>query len=199
MSTGGTTTADVSSAILRDAPAPAQSIRADLPPDLERIIGRCLEKDPELHIQTAKDVRNELELVRRAIGSSASAASSARQALPVAGAARTSSFQFKGKSEDLAVIGRKLNVATLLEGCVRKAGNRVRIAVQLVKTTLLGDEPDSNASGEVKAEVVAAAKGRGTDPEAHRLFLQGRDDPLCYNSLPSASHRPLASELRPPA
>jgi len=48
-------------------------------------------------------------------------------------AARTSSFQFKGKNEDVAVIGRKLHVATVLEGSVRKSGNRVRISVQLVK------------------------------------------------------------------
>ena len=46
---------------------------------------------------------------------------------------RTSSFQFKGKAEDLRVIGQKLNVATILEGSVRKAGTRVRITAQLVK------------------------------------------------------------------
>jgi TolB-like protein/Tfp pilus assembly protein PilF len=48
-------------------------------------------------------------------------------------AARTSSFQFKGTKDDLSAIGRKLKVATLLEGSVRKVGRRVRIAVQLVK------------------------------------------------------------------
>ncbi len=53
--------------------------------------------------------------------------------LQVAG--RTSSFAFKGKNEDLRVIGEKLNVAHILEGSVRKAGDRVRITVQLVKTT----------------------------------------------------------------
>ncbi len=47
--------------------------------------------------------------------------------------ARTSSFAFKGKSDDIATIGARLNVATLLEGSVRKSGNRVRISVQLVK------------------------------------------------------------------
>ncbi len=248
---GGATTADVTSAILRDPPAPVQSVRADLPPDFERIIDRCLEKDPERRVQTAKDVRNELERVRRWGESGASSiprtapGSASLQDVPsiavlpfvnrsrdeedeyfadgladellnvlvkIRGlrvAARTSSFQFKGKGEDLAVIGQKLNVATLLEGSVRKSGNRVRIAVQLVKvadgfhlwsetydrtlddifavqddiaqsvvkelrTTLLGEEPSSKASGEVKAEVAAAAKGRGTDAEAHRLFLQGR-------------------------
>ena len=49
--------------------------------------------------------------------------------------ARTSSFYFKGKSDDVATIGAKLNVATLLEGSVRKSGNRVRISVQLVQVS----------------------------------------------------------------
>jgi len=124
-------------------------------------------------------------------------------------AARTSSFQFKGKHDDIAVIGRKLNVATVLEGSVRKAGNRMRISVQLVKVadgyhlwsetydrtlddifavqddiaqsvvkelraTLLGEVADAKSSQEVTAQLAAATKGRATDPEAHRLFLQAR-------------------------
>ena len=124
-------------------------------------------------------------------------------------AARSSSFKFKGKNEDLAVIGAKLNVATVLDGSVRKAGNRVRISVQLVKvsdgyhlwsetydrtledvfavqddiaqsvvmelrTTLLGAEADSGARGRAKADVAKAAKGRGSDAEAHRLYLLAR-------------------------
>jgi TolB-like protein/Tfp pilus assembly protein PilF/predicted Ser/Thr protein kinase len=48
-------------------------------------------------------------------------------------AARTSSFQFKGKNEDLRVIGQKLGVGAILEGSVRKAGRHVRITAQLVK------------------------------------------------------------------
>src|SRR5271165_6958682 len=47
--------------------------------------------------------------------------------------ARTSSFQFKGRNEDSRVIGQKLNAANLLEGSVRRDGNRVRITVQLIK------------------------------------------------------------------
>jgi tetratricopeptide (TPR) repeat protein len=123
--------------------------------------------------------------------------------------ARTSSFHFRGKDTTIADIGRALDVATVLEGSVRKAGNRVRISVQLVRvsdsshlwsesydrtlddifavqddiaqsvvkelrTTLLGEEADSDASGQAKAEVAQAAKGRGTDPEAHRLYLLAR-------------------------
>jgi TolB-like protein len=44
---------------------------------------------------------------------------------------RTSSFSFKGKNEDLRVIGRTLGVKTLLEGSVRKSGDRVRVTAQL--------------------------------------------------------------------
>ncbi len=124
-------------------------------------------------------------------------------------AARTSAFQFKGRSEDIGAIGRKLKVSTLLEGSVRKAGNRVRISVQLVKVsdgyrlwsetydrtledifavqddiartvvgelreTLLGNPPDAAAIDQVSREVAQAARGRSGNPEAHRLFLQGR-------------------------
>jgi serine/threonine protein kinase len=46
-------------------------------------------------------------------------------------AARTSAFSFKGKHVDLRTIGDRLNVRTVLEGSVRKAGNRVRIMAQL--------------------------------------------------------------------
>jgi TolB-like protein/tRNA A-37 threonylcarbamoyl transferase component Bud32 len=47
-------------------------------------------------------------------------------------AARTSAFSFKGKNEDLRVIGEKLGVTSVLEGSVRKAGNRLRITAQLI-------------------------------------------------------------------
>ncbi len=45
--------------------------------------------------------------------------------------ARTSSFAFKGKQQDIREIGRKLNVATVLEGSVRKDGKRLRVTAQL--------------------------------------------------------------------
>ena len=124
-------------------------------------------------------------------------------------AARSSAYTFKGKGATVAEVGDALNVATVLEGSVRKAGNRMRISVQLVKvadgyhlwsetydrtledifavqddiaqavvkelrTTLLGEVADAKAGYEVTAAVAAAAKGRSTDPEAHRLFLQAR-------------------------
>jgi len=50
-------------------------------------------------------------------------------------ASRTSSFQFKGSQVDVRAIGEKLNVRTLLEGSVRRAGDRVRISAQLVNAS----------------------------------------------------------------
>jgi serine/threonine-protein kinase len=47
-------------------------------------------------------------------------------------AARTSAFSFKGRNVDLRTIGDQLGVATVLEGSVRKAGNRLRITAQLI-------------------------------------------------------------------
>ncbi|HXJ29255.1 MAG TPA: protein kinase, partial [Gemmatimonadales bacterium] len=52
------------------------------------------------------------------------------QALRVA--SRTSSFAFKGKNQDIRKVGEQLNVTTLLEGSVRKAGSRLRVTAQLV-------------------------------------------------------------------
>ncbi len=124
-------------------------------------------------------------------------------------AARSSAFTFKGKAATITAVGQALNVATVLEGSVRKSGSRIRIAVQLVhvttdlhlwsetyertledifavqddiaqsvlmelRTTLLGQVADAKAGKEVTAQVAAAVKGRGTDPESHRLFLQAR-------------------------
>lgn len=47
-------------------------------------------------------------------------------------ASRTSSFSFKGKNEDIRRIGEQLNVSTVLEGSVRRAGNRLRVTAQLI-------------------------------------------------------------------
>jgi TolB-like protein len=47
--------------------------------------------------------------------------------------ARTSSFSFKDKSEDIPTIAKQLNVANILEGSVRKAGSRLRVTTQLIR------------------------------------------------------------------
>ncbi len=104
---------------------------------------------------------------------------------------RSSSFQFKGKNEDLRVIGEKLNVATILEGSVRKQGSRVRITAQLIKVsdgfhlwseTYDRDLTDIFAVQEEIARAVAASlkttllaasapASRTTTPEAYNTLL----------------------------
>jgi serine/threonine-protein kinase len=105
---------------------------------------------------------------------------------------RTSAFQFKGRSEDLRVIGQKLNVATILEGSVRKADRRVRITAQLVSVAdgfhLWSESYDRELDDifAVQAEIAAAVSDAlkvkllgvpsrsAGDVEAYNLFLQGR-------------------------
>jgi TolB-like protein/Tfp pilus assembly protein PilF len=50
-------------------------------------------------------------------------------------ASRTSAFSFKGKGVDIPTVAQKLNVATVLEGSVRKSGKRVRITAQLIEVS----------------------------------------------------------------
>lgn len=61
----GSTVGVISSAILRDPPAPLASLRPDIPSDLERVIGRCLEKLPADRFPTARDLLDGLQGVRR--------------------------------------------------------------------------------------------------------------------------------------
>ncbi len=60
----GSTSWEVSAAILRDAPEPVTQRRADVPAILVRVVDRCLEKSPDQRFQTARDLRSELNRVR---------------------------------------------------------------------------------------------------------------------------------------
>ena len=109
-------------------------------------------------------------------------------------AARTSSFQFKGRTGDIESIASQLKVAHRLEGSVRKAGNQVRSTAQLIKADdgyhLWSETYDRTLENifivqdEIAAAVVDALKVtllgeaapvvKEADPEAYALFLQGR-------------------------
>ena len=111
-------------------------------------------------------------------------------------ASRTSAFQYKNQAADIREIGARLNVGTVLEGSVRRSGDRVRISAQLVSVEngfRLWDErfdrdmKDIFAIEDEIAERIAAAlkvtlaqqrgvpAGRSsTASEAYELFLQGR-------------------------
>ncbi len=126
-------------------------------------------------------------------------------------AARTSAFAFKGKEADVREIGAKLNVGTVLEGSVRRAGRRLRLSAQLVSTKdgyhLWSEEYDRELADvfavqdDLARAIVAAlqvtlqpSRGGGlvktstADLEAHDLYLQGRFqwNRRTYESLPEA-------------
>ena len=105
--------------------------------------------------------------------------------------ARTSSFSFKGKDVAIPEIARTLHVGHVLEGSVRKSGDKVRITVQLVRaidgTHLWSETYDRTlddifkVQDEIAGRVVeqlqirllgAAPKSRTTDPQAYALYLQ---------------------------
>ena len=112
-------------------------------------------------------------------------------------AARTSSFSFKGRAVEIAEIARKLSVSTVLEGSVRKAGNRIRITAQLVNVAdgfqlwserydremedifAVQDEIARSIADRLKVTLKGGDQQQlvkaGTDNlEAYQLYLKGR-------------------------
>jgi serine/threonine-protein kinase len=112
-------------------------------------------------------------------------------------AGRTSAFSFKGKNEDLKVIGQKLGVKSLLEGSVRKSGDRVRITVQLINAEdgfhlwsetydrqltdvyAVQDEIADAVASALKIKLLGGANAdvalhRSANPEAYTQYLRAR-------------------------
>jgi serine/threonine protein kinase len=89
---GGSTSAVIFEAILNRVPTPPPQLNPNLPSDLNRIIGRALEKDRELRYQTASEIRAELKRLKRDLDSNRSAAAqvSATQATAAPGLTATS-------------------------------------------------------------------------------------------------------------
>jgi adenylate cyclase len=110
---------------------------------------------------------------------------------------RTSASQFKKTTKKVAEIGHELDVGTILEGSVRKAGNRVRIAVQLIDASTdqhlwaenydrtledvfaIQSEIAQSVASRLRVALLEEDKRRldrvpTRDPEAHALFLKGR-------------------------
>jgi len=148
-------------AILNEKPKPLSSVRPDIPPSIEKLVLKILEKDPARRHQSVGEMMNDM----RAARSTAAAAPEPKKSIAVLPflnmsadpeneyfsdglteelinaltkirelrvVARTSSFAFKGEKIDIREVGEKLKVTTLLEGSVRRAGNRLRITAQLI-------------------------------------------------------------------
>ncbi len=200
---------------------------ANIPPALAALVMRALEKSPQDRPQTAGDLVATLDTIRFASTRDASTDNSiavlpfvnlsndpetdyfsdgvtdeiigtlARiKHLRVSG--RSSSFALKGKDFDLRTIGERLGVSRVVEGTVRRVGNRVRISAELVDVSdgfqrwsdrFDRDLSDVFALQDEIAQAIARALELGTDsettaapaadvrrpvhPEAYELYLKG--------------------------
>ena len=239
-------------AILEQEPAPVSLFVNSYPPELERIIKKCLEKKVDNRYGLAKALLEDLEELKGELtfqsklerNSGLNKNTKARTQLiqpPIKAdtekrnsiavlpftnmsaeseneyfcdglaeellnalakiedlkvAARTSAFSFKNKNVEISKIGETLNVSTLLEGSVRRSGNRLRISVQLVNAAegyhLWSESYDRemqdifDVQDEITLAVVDALKVKllggekaailkryTENPEAYDLYLNG--------------------------
>lgn len=212
--------------ILNEEPQPITNIKKDIPKKLELIVKKSLEKDQRNRYRDMGAMLDELKSVDLKPKSVSSADKPSIAVLPFVNmsadpeneyfsdglaeelinaltkiqnlhvVARTSSFAFKGEKADIREIGQKLNVGTLLEGSVRKAGNRVRITAQLVKVEdgyhLWSERYDRNMEDvfaiqdEITEKIMdklrcaldvcekPAEEHRPANLEAYDLYLKGR-------------------------
>jgi len=155
----GESALQVMNAVVRDEPPPLRA-----PPALETIVLRCLRKRPDQRFASMADVGAALEQAATAVGAGSLERRPSIAVLPFANmsaepeneyfsdglaeeilnaltrvpgllvTARTSAFSFRGEKQDVRRIGEALGVATVLEGSVRRAGNRIRVTAQLADT-----------------------------------------------------------------
>jgi TolB-like protein/Tfp pilus assembly protein PilF len=203
-----------------------------IPAQLEMIIHKCLEKDPRNRYQDAAALAEALKSFEKPTqiahrpsiavlpfmdmspqkdqeyfcdGIAEELINALTHIRDLRVVARTSAFAFKGKDLDVRDIGRTLNVETVLEGSIRKAGNKVRITAQLIKVEdgfhlwsetfdremedifSIQDEISHAIVENLKIKLLAREKAaiekrRPDDPEAYNLYLKG----LYFANKPSA-------------
>jgi serine/threonine protein kinase/tetratricopeptide (TPR) repeat protein len=151
--------------IVHEEPQPISIFRPDLPLDVESSITKMLQKEPGERFQYMQELLSQLDAIKKKNETKGGKALPSIAVLPFVNmspdpeneyfsdglseeiinalskleglhvTARTSAFRFRGKDLDMREIGRQLNVSTVLEGSVRKAGNRLRITAQLINVS----------------------------------------------------------------
>ncbi len=245
--------ADMIVAILESDPLSAVELNPTLPKTLQRALYRCLEKDVRYRMESARELLLALEELQGRETSVAASDLPAIAVLPFADmsrekdqayfcegiaeeiinalcrvehlrvASRIAAFQFGDCDLDPREIGRLLRVETLLEGSVRKSGNRLRITAQLIDTSKgfhrwseaydreaddIFEIQEEIARAIVRALRVTLGTAERSDPDmsftahaqAHDYYLRGRSFYYRYDKRDVAFAQQLfrkAAELDP--
>ena len=221
-------------AIVRDEPKPL-----DAPPALQSIVARCLRKSPADRFPSAADLRAALEQAAAVArpeekqpsiavlpfanmsrdagdeyfsdGLAEEIINALTQVSGLKVIARTSAFAFKGKNEDIRKIAETLGVSTVLEGSVRRAGNRLRITAQLVHAAdgmhfwsqrydremtdvfAIQDEISAAIADQLKVHLTGR-KRQTTNLAAYEALLEGRHN--LYKTTPAGFAKALECYAR---
>jgi TolB-like protein/Tfp pilus assembly protein PilF len=157
----GETATVTAAAVLRDEPAPLTGV----PPEVAAVAAKCLRKHPGERYARVSEVKAILDSLYNTPESRTSDPEPSIAVLPFANlsadkeneyfsdglaeeilnaltrvpglkvTARTSAFAFRGEKQDIRKIGETLGVRTVLEGSVRRAGNRIRVTAQLINAS----------------------------------------------------------------
>lgn len=225
-------------AILHKQPKPLREIAPGVPAALDSIVTRCMAKDPAARFATMTEVRKALrdlgkdpttpaaeitsiavlpfanlsadkenEYFSDGLAEEILIALSQVQGLRVA--ARSSSFSFKGKSVEMSEIASRLHVANILDGSVRRAGNRVRVTVQLVDACNgfqlwserydrqmedifeVQDEISRAIADQLKVTLGVGVKQATKNLDAYELYLKGRH--LANQRMPGTVRQAIKS------
>ncbi len=217
----GSSRAELMTAILRDAPEPLRARRPDLPAGFAKIVELCLEKEPLLRPDSCARTLLELRADgQRRDDHGESQPRDSVAVLPFSDmspqrdqayfcegiaeeiinslvridglrvASRTASFQ-AGALGDVNAIGRRLSVSSVLEGSVRRAGDRVRVTAQLIDTHdgyhLWSERFDRRIDDvfaiqdEIAASTAEALAGVLSDQQRRDLRSTATSDPRAYD------------------
>ena len=210
---GGNSVIAAVAAVLHKEPDPL-----DAPPELQNVIARCLRKSAAVRYQSAAELSSALAAVWATKGSGRQLSIAVLPFINMSSdaddeyfsdglseeiinalvkvpglkvIARTSAFAFKGQNTDIRKIAEVLGVANILEGSVRRAGNRIRVTAQLITAAdgshLWSERYDRQMEDifEVQDEISRAIADQlkvtlvGVTPatknvEAYELYLKGR-------------------------
>jgi len=187
---GGGSKASLLAAILRDTPPPVTEVNRGLPRDLQRIVRRCLAKDPLRRYQTALEVRNELEDLERELASGVVAPGPA----PAGAAAASGSRPHLVLPAAVIVALSVVAGAWLLRGGGAKGPAAPETTVRgrfSQVTSQSGPEEHASLSPDGKLVAFAGASGEGSDIFVQRIGGQNAinltNDPGSHNTQPAFS------------